>query len=685
MLAVILGAASGAASAVEVLPTEFAERWVAPNDPIRLKLDRPLQPNEGALAIFIGHRDVTVLFRQTAPGEFTYTPDRIALPSGEHELIVYQVRAGDRREIARLSLKVLTPAGFETSTVTPRMDLNVKSQLDEEHSEDAPTPERSTYNDLAGQGGLTTEHQRGDLRIASAFNLVGSSYRKEALRFGQEGADAPKVDLTDYRFDVSKGSTAVALGHISYGNNPLLLSNVANRGVMLTQRFGSHVDVSLSSMNGNSIVGPDNFFGLDDAENRINGATLGLEAIADRPGGLRAEVSYVEASVKSLPDFNAGEIPDAEESHGAGLRLLGSTSDGRLRGDFVRAASTYLNPNDPLLAQGDTLVPVNRSRDYGRMADLSYDLLRANTTFSERHPLTVTLSAHHALVDPLYKSLGTFVASDQDLTRYGLSVQIGALLAQAGASRKKDNVEDVPTILKTRTDDTTFNVNAPLGALVGSDSGFGSAWPTLTYTRQRTHQLAINTPTFADSGFQDTHRPDQLNVMRQWGANWNWGRFSLGYTRSNSLQDNRQAGREQADFRSTGHQGTAGLRASDTLNLNLGVNATRNHSDEQELTTRTEGATFGFDWQFVERWTLNGNYGATRTEDSQNLATSDSYTAQTQVAWRFEVPGYGGRKLPGQLFLRHSVQSNSNRDNTFGLATDVRHWTVNAGLSLSLF
>ena len=91
-------------------------------------------------------------------------------------------------------------------------------------------------------------------------------------------------------------------------------------------------------------------------------------------------------------------------------------------------------------------------------------------------------------------------------------------------------------------------------------------------------------------------------------------------------------------------------------------------------------------WQFQERWILNGTYTLNSTRDSQNLADSRGWSMQTQIAWRFTLPSFnGGRALPGQVFLRHALNDNVNRDNLAGLMNVGRFWMIQSGITVSLF
>ncbi|UCE32084.1 MAG: hypothetical protein JSW68_03910, partial [Burkholderiales bacterium] len=554
----------------------------------------------------------------------------------------------------------------------------------EGQSGDVQPVERATYSDLKGQGGLAWSASRGGTSYEAGASLTGSSVQAEALRFGELGARAPKVDLAEYAVGLTRGETAVRLGHVSYGNHPLLVSGMSSRGLLVSARPWERLDVAFSALNGTAIVGYDNLFGLDTWDHRVAGVTVGYELLAERPGGLRVEFSLFDASIQSQVDFNAGMVPDAERSRGLGLRLLAASPEGRVRAEVAWARSRYVNPFDPLLAQGEALQPVAETRGEGRIVDLSFDLLRSATTFSEQHPLDVTLTLHHDQVDPLYKSLGAFFATDQRVNRVGLAMSMGGAQVQFGASSSVDNLRDVPTLLKTRTSDRSVNVALPLPSWFGPGDGSPTWWPSLNYGWQWVHQRAVNVPAIEDSGFADSHRPDQKNTSHTLNLSWAFHPVTFSYGLSYAFQDNRQPGRERADFRNLGHQVSGSWQIGDGLNATLGFGRTRSYSTEQALATYVNNVSLGGDWAITPSWSVAANLNKTLNTNSEDTSLSRNDGLQAQLTYRFELPG-AGRPLPGQAFVRYSQNSARTRDDIFLFSSRQRAWFVDMGVSLSLF
>ncbi len=679
--------AQAAQAQVNVQSVNFGERWLDADETLVIRLDRLPEPSEGDLRLLVGHVDVTPLLAVSGGAEagLVFEPQLLPLPRGESEVVLYLVRSGAAwEELARMPLRVRLPGGFETSEFNPVVNLSNKGQLEEDHFGDAPPPVRDTYQDIAGQLGFTSRHTRDDLEIRGSLNMIGSSVREEALRFGEKGAKAPKLDLSDYLVEIDKGRASVALGHITYGNHPLLINGVGNRGVRASYRLMEGVDVSVSSMNGTSIVGLSNLAGLESRDHNISAASVGVELLRSRPGGLRLEATYMDASIESLFNFDVGEVPDAETNRGFGLRLSGSNASGRLRGDFSIARSRYRNPNDPVLAQGDTLVEVKERSDMARHLELAYDLLQ-NVELGENLFVNVSLGLVHDRADPLYKSVAAFVQADNETNRVSLNAQLGQVSLALQYAESEDNLDDIPTILKTRTRARSLAVGMPLFLLAGHRQAPSFWWPTLSYNWNRTHQYAGNDPDPVLSGFNGgSHLPDQVVSGHTLGLQWYAERWSLEYRIALNDQDNRQVGRREADFELVTHDLNADLQLSDTLRLSANLALGRNKDQEQDLERETRGWGVNAEWRFLPQWVVSGSYSDTQQDDDRDFSENDDQTANAQLGWNTQLP-FAGRKLPFQVFVRYAMQDSRNSDNLFGFESRQRTWTVNSGMSLSLF
>ena len=664
------------------ISADFADgKWVSPRD----KLTLTIPPDDIAArhAIFIGNTDATALFAPVRPGVYQYLSRVLPLKPGETEVRVYTIDAeGNWNEAGVFPLKVLSKSGFEQAEVNPSVTLTIDSQWDEGHNGDAQAPERANFHDGSLQAGLQTRHSRGDLEITSSTNVVGSSFEQKALRFGEIGNKAPKVDLSDYLVEMKKGDTALSLGHVSYGNNPLIFSGVANRGVQAAYRINEYLDVGLTAQNGTSIVGFDNLLGLTRySDHYIRGGTVGLEFYPDSPGELRMELSYVNARIQSQTNFDVGEVPDAEQSHGWGLRVMGNLAEGRLRYDASVARSTFNNPNDPLLDQGfGDVVPVSDTTDDAYFVEVGYDLLR-DVTLGEGTPVNMALTLTVEKTDALYRSLAASPTPDQQ--RYAAKAEgtLGAVAFSLGYSHSEDNVDDVPSILKTRTREWSATLDLPLKELLGQGEAPSRYWPSVSLSGQRVHQVAANNP--VNGGFSAGHLPDQLNDSVNVSLNWAFDHWDLGYGLDYSNQDNRQAGRELADFRTLTQSINLGLRPREGVSLSVSLGRTNALDREQAVHNFSDNGSVSLDWQIVDDLSFNGSYSKNYDHDSLSHGKATSESLDLTLNYRFDLTWTEDRKLPGQFFIRFSRQDSASRDNLFGFDTDASSWQLTSGLSFN--
>ena len=240
----------------------------------------------------------------------------------------------------------------------PQFNIGFKSQSPKHSFPEANKPDRPTFADATLQGTWKNEMVRGAFNMQSQFDFVGSSFRNEALRFGDLQGRAPKIDL-------SSVLDAVPTGYAQIHCGPQQLRSAAPSDQQLLQprhdrggALGPHADISLMTMNSANVVGFDNFFGLDNRRHRMHSAVLGLEAFKSRPGGLRFEAGALDAWFTSnRQNFNQSNINDAERNRGYSARLLAKNKSERARLDGGFTRSYFYNPDDPLLNQGPPCNP----------------------------------------------------------------------------------------------------------------------------------------------------------------------------------------------------------------------------------------------------------------------------------------------------------------------------------------
>jgi hypothetical protein len=679
---VVCGTLCGVAPARAPAQTLSAEvigggEWVSRASPLEFKLSRPLQGNEH-LALLVGTADVTglCLYHGDTLG---YYPVTVLLPAGSISVALYLVgEDGVWVQAGGFTMNVLTATGLETGHITPSVTLSEKGVLADEQFPGTEVEGQGKFQELNGQLGLNVSAERGGVTLGAGLNVVASSLRREALRFGEKGNDASKIDLASYLVEARVGRTMISVGSISHGRERHLLSGFASRGVSVVTAIGSIIDVSGAVMNGTGIVGWDNFLGLQNPQHRLYGGTLGVEILPGAPGTVRVEASYVHGSQLPFNGFNSGRIADAEESNGRSVRLLLANPARSITLDAGLARTRFTNPVDPLLSQGTDIVPVEATTSQARYADLTWDVLR-DVSFLEGTPARLVLGVRHERVDPLYRAVGASVRADFLSNTYEFHGGLGPAQLDVTHMESEDNLADIPSVLKSKTRQTLGNV-----LLVPASSRFLPSWlPSLSYGFQSTHQFGVSIPT--NSQFTAERVPDQVTMSHTAGCDWQASDLRVTYRGAITTQDNRQVGRENADAVTRVHGLTVAFSPLARLSLNIegAVESNENVATGSVLRLRRLGAGVNATLFPGANATANATLSATAPDDgstSQNLA---SFTVETSYAFDFS------RSLlfawRGQLFVRYSWNQFILRDDLLLMRTANRAWAIHTGASMTLF
>jgi hypothetical protein len=668
-------------AALEVTSNVTSGAWLGSNDGIELRLSRALDRTRERVAIVIGSVDWTDLFG--AEGTvLRYGGTPVPLPTGESPLTVYLVsRNSDWKQVAQWTIRVLTPAGFEKAEVAPKLEATNQGQVSEGHAPVSNAPPRQEFQDLALNIGMRTTHTRHGTTASTQINLLGVSNQPQALRFAQLGETAPKLDLADYLVGLESRRGTLTAGHLTFSPHRHLLTAFVSRGLAGTLRL-PRTELTLAALNATSIVGFDNPFGLATRQHQVTLATLATDLVADRPGGVRVELTFIDSSQLPQSGFTQGQINDAEKGRGGGVRLVASDKAQRLRVDAGSARSRSTNPADPLLAVGVALVPVRERTNDAHYVDASYDFVKAARVRSTAASLTGTYRFER--VEPLYRTVGApqAVRSDVLLNTVAVSGALGQMIGQVSESRSHDNLGHVSSILTTKTRIRTASLALPVASLTHSRSA--SAWlPMFSYTLDRTAQVGEGIP--QNGGFiSPAQVPDQANTNHTLRADWTTVHLRGGYGMNYVLVDNRQEGRALADFATTVHQVT--LAVAPTLQTDLGIDLGLERGVNRELgqVRRTRRVGLNGTWRISRSSvaTVLVSHTALRDADTSRNDVIDvnAQFAQT-MAFRFA----GGWKPRAQLFGRWSWQSADSILFLLGSSESRRNWSLNTGLSLSLF
>ncbi len=538
-----------------------------------------------------------------------------------------------------------------------------------------------TWQRLGLQAGLNTSHKRGPWGLDGNVGFIGRSEQEEALRFGTDGNDAPRLDMTDFLLELSHGEDhRVALGHVSFGAHRLLADNVSHRGAAVSSQLTEHHEVRFTALRGNAIVGYDHLLGISQRDHRIYAASWAFTPRPDVPLAPRLELTWMDAAILPLDNFDTGQVRDAERSRGIGLSVTGLGE--RLEYQLLHALSRFSNPDDPLLDQGLGLVSVRSDTADASAARFLWRKPEIGR-LGEAWPVTVEIETLWDRSDPLYRTVGAWVEPDRENAALRMSTFVGPIQLQAGYRQGRDNLDELVSLLTTRTREINTALAVPLTQIAGPEAG---RWlPDLSAGWQRVYQFAGNVPDPLLSGFAATHLPDQVTRLTNLQAAWYRQSFDvfLGLTRSQ--QDNRQVGRERADFDNKDVNGSITWRVSPGFDVGLNTTLSSNRDREFALTRRTHSFGVNLNWYASDRLSFAVSLFDQKQTDSRDENTSRNLNADVQASWSFAIRWDDTHELPGQFFLRWGHQDNRFTDRVFDVDDRGRTWVINSGFSLTVF
>lgn len=642
-------------------------------------LNRALAPNEYRLAVVVGHSDLSALLE--VRGTRLRLPLRgERLPAEDLVVEAYVVDGqGAWRELARFPLRRLTRAGFEAVSLQPRLNVQSAGQLDARLPAGAPPPDRSAaYQDVTGEAGFDGALKRGGWSVAWQGALAGASHAPARLRAAQLGPDAPAVDLAAYNVRATRGAIALAAGHVTLGNHRLLAAQFRSRGVTADVAVGRHLTMALASSAGSELVGWSDPLGLSRPQHRVRSATLALEAQPSRPGMLRLELTALDGSLQPVPAFTQEAATDRETSRGFGAQVLASDASQRVRLALGVARSRFVNPSDPLLAGDSSIVAVRQETREARFGEITLDALRGATIGSVATSLTFVL--RHERSDPLYRSVAAFVQADRQQDGIDANGSAGVVQWQASISRARDNLDEVPSLLITRTHNYSVNAAAPVAALVRAPN----AWwlPALTIDWTVVQQKGDSSP--PNGGFRALSQiPDQRSGNLGMSAMWQGAQWNASFRAGRSLVDNRQATRERADVSTVTHAITLGRTLA---HGSFALDLSHESLDDKELARVAVNRRLGAqgDWSPFGRSAFAAAVTLANARDDAATTRGRNVEMRFEVAQGFNVwvrPPDGSQ---ARAFVRWSRTSAMQRAAGVPEASVVQ-WTLDGGLSLRLF
>lgn len=641
--------------------------WLAANAPFEIALTGE---SSGTLAVMFDKIDISALVRPISPTRLRYHGRGPALPSGQHTITVYDVDAnGAWTKIGQFPIKVLSPRGFVSTSFAPAADFTGKGQFAEGHAPVDNAPDRASFQDATTQLAVRAELVRPTTTVRAEAQVAGVTHRPEALRFAIEGENAPKLDLAAYRIDLQRGGTVLSLGHLGVGAMRHLVTGFQSRGVALKAGEGRPLSFELAVMNGTSIVGWSNAFGLSNDRHRVWSATAGIEAFRNAPGRLRIEYGYFQGSTRPETGFNQGGVVTAETSRGNAIRVASTTLDSRIRIDAGYTRSRFESEIDEEVEGGLSVTPITDDTRDAYYADAALEVVR-----NPRVGATLNLRLEH--IEPLFRSLGAPVQADLRTGAAELAFHIGSVSGTLAHVRARDNLAAIESILTTRTERSALTLNVPIATMLGT------RWaPILSLQAEALHQFGDGIPIGGDFTIESIPDFASRNIVA--GADWQIGSVRAGLRLGTTTQDNRQPGSELRDFVTDTSALAFGWTPNPAFSIGGELGLDRNESVEQQKVDSTLRWAANASWAFYKELAIAGSISNVHAWDDLETRDSANIDGFLELSAGFRLSRVDRRK--GRIFVRWTDRRADLVDRTFTLRDSRRSAALTTGLTLSLF
>ncbi|NJO13447.1 MAG: hypothetical protein HC872_08280 [Gammaproteobacteria bacterium] len=160
-------------------------------------------------------------------------------------------------------------------------------------------------------------------------------------------------------------------------------------------------------------------------------------------------------------------------------------------------------------------------------------------------------------------------------------------------------------------------------------------------------------------------------------AHWEW---SVEFV--DVEQDNRQRGRERADYSNLTQQATVRYAPGDALAISIGATRVRNYSVETLQSQYSHAGWLALQWTISDHWRYAGQCSLGREFDSLALSSERQASLQSELIADYDLRQFGGI-LPLQFFVRHRLARGSRADRAFGVDTTSREWQLAAGFNVN--
>ena len=418
------------------------------------------------LAVELDEFDVTALL-QVEGGRLLLDPPE-PLPMGLHQLRLVEYGA-DGSIIERGAWSIEVRDGEALQEISASANTGVDLLY------------RFAGNDLIDPPDNFTAQGAGDAtaRIADEKWSVDADANYFLNSQQDQTIDGKRLDIGEYLFSGNYQAEFtdmnLRLGHQDIGADNLIMSDFYRRGLTVTlAQPDENLSVTAFALRSEPILGVDNFTGVDDSENRVQGVMVKARPIESLSENVEITGTFYEGETDAVG--NASGLV-AEDSSGAGGSLAVDTlwldRRLRLRGEVALTRFDFDDSGD---------LPADN--------DLAYDILASYALIpggeSDGEYLSWDVGVEHKRVGTFFASVANpFVPTDRETTSAFTNVIWGEVSMQAQVGYETSNVDELNALPTDRTYFATFDASYSPVMEPDEDGGYG-------WLGQPTFGLALN-------------------------------------------------------------------------------------------------------------------------------------------------------------------------------------------------
>ena len=648
-----------------------------------LKINLGIAANKDFL-LEIDNTDVTPVTRAGDNGTVYIDLRELSLSNKEYKLIIYTGSPNEGWEpSSEITFGILNSFGLEKFSIEPSAEIGLSTQSNHWHrgGDGLVPPDPETFVDLDYNFGLKAAVERGGWSVTSTQSWVGTDEHEKALRYGLLNESAPLFDLTGYNFTITGPDTQIEIGDNSgIGTNPLLINGISNRGITVKRGIQDWFTASFAAQSGKSITGYNYLLGFDQAFNSNYGAEFELKPFSIKEH-LSVAYSWLKSELPDIPDFGLGQVASSEKAEGWGVTVKSSLFESRLKLGFDIAESTYSVPDIEEIDEfGNQAVFLNTTTNKAYQASGSFRFI------PEESPYTSEISLEAGRYDPQYRVLSGFFGADQLFWRSSLAGRIDSVSYGFNASTSRDNLDEIPSILITRSDNINLAITMPLDEIFyGIEPPSSSDWlPAFNYNYTYTGQYGISNPVNDPLSLftADNQIPKQYSNTHNVGFTWDYGNLTSTMSLTNSLQNNEQLGRENLDSHVNSLDFSVAYKPIESITLSPRINYVVSMDQSTSISQSNMQHGLDISYQPWSPFTLSTGYTYGNSYTQTGMFGTTDYTAYAQASYSFGSPLGLRYETPGSAFIRFSYAGMKTYDRQAEFFNNGTNFWVNMGLKI---